>query len=79
MSSAQISERSCNDERCDFARRTIHKAQIPNPHRTKQLIPVANRPNSQYVVENLRNSGISSIAIVLRDTYPEKVKEHCAL
>lgn len=42
----------------------------------KQLIPVANKPISQYVLENLRDSGISSIAIVLGDKYPEKVKEY---
>ena len=42
----------------------------------KQLIPVANKPISQYVLEDLRNSGISDVAIVLGDTYPEKVKEH---
>lgn len=42
----------------------------------KQLIPVANKPISQYVLEDLRNSGISDIAIILGDTYLEKVKEH---
>lgn len=44
----------------------------------KQLIPVANKPISQYVLEDLRNSGITDIAIVLGDTYPEKVKEYYA-
>lgn len=42
----------------------------------KQLIPVANKPISQYVLESLRESGIQDIAIVLGDIYPEKVKEH---
>jgi len=42
----------------------------------KQLIPVANKPISQYVLEDLRNSGITDIAIILGDIYPEKVKEH---
>jgi len=42
----------------------------------KQLIPVANKPISQYVLEDLRNSGIREIAIVLGGIYPEKVKEH---
>lgn len=42
----------------------------------KQLIPVANKPISQYVLEDLRNAGIADIAIVLGDVYPEKVKEH---
>jgi len=42
----------------------------------KQLIPVANKPISQYVLEDLRNSGIRDIAIVLGDIMPEKVKSH---
>ena len=42
----------------------------------KQLIPVANKPISQYVLENLRNAGITDIAIVLGDVYPERVKEY---
>ncbi len=42
----------------------------------KQLIPVANKPISRYVLEDLRNSGITDITIVLGDTYPEKVKEY---
>ncbi len=42
----------------------------------KQLIPVANKPISQYALENLRDSGITDIAIVVGDVYPEKVKGH---
>lgn len=42
----------------------------------KQLIPVANKPISQYVLEDLRESGITDIAIVLGDVGPEKVKNH---
>jgi glucose-1-phosphate thymidylyltransferase len=42
----------------------------------KQLIPVANKPISQYVLEDLKNSGIEEIAIILGDIYPEKVREH---
>jgi glucose-1-phosphate thymidylyltransferase len=42
----------------------------------KQLIPVANKPISQYVLEDLKNIGIKEIAIILGDKYPEKVKEH---
>ncbi len=42
----------------------------------KQLIPVANKPISQYVLEDLRNSGITEIAVVLGSTHAEKVKEH---
>jgi len=41
----------------------------------KQLIPVANKPISQYVLEDLRNSGIRDIAIILGDVLPEKVKD----
>ena len=42
----------------------------------KQLIPVANKPVSQYVLESLRDAGIKDIAIVLGDIFPEKVKEY---
>jgi glucose-1-phosphate thymidylyltransferase len=42
----------------------------------KQLIPVANKPISQYVLEDLKSSGITEIAIVLGNIYPEKTKEH---
>jgi glucose-1-phosphate thymidylyltransferase len=42
----------------------------------KQLIPVANKPISQYVVEDLKNAGITDIAIVLGNVCPEKVREH---
>jgi len=42
----------------------------------KQLIPVANKPISQYVLEDLRDSGIKDIAIILGDIMPEKVKNH---
>ncbi|MHA1838408.1 MAG: glucose-1-phosphate thymidylyltransferase, partial [Candidatus Ranarchaeia archaeon] len=42
----------------------------------KQLIPVVNKPVSQYVLEDLRETSIKDIAIVLGDLYPEKVKTH---
>jgi len=42
----------------------------------KQLIPVANKPISQYVLEDLVEAGITEIAIVLGSVYPEKVKEY---
>mgnify|MGYP000014567874 CR=1 FL=1 len=42
----------------------------------KQLIPVANKPISQYVLEDLRDSGIREIAIILGNIYPEKVINH---
>lgn len=42
----------------------------------KQLIPVANKPISQYVLEDLTEAGVKKIAIVLGNVYPEKVKEY---
>lgn len=42
----------------------------------KQLIPIANKPISQYALENLRDSGSTDIAVVIGDVYPEKVKEY---
>jgi glucose-1-phosphate thymidylyltransferase len=43
---------------------------------SKQLIPVANKPISQYVLEDLIKAGIKEVAILLGNIYPEKVKEH---
>lgn len=40
------------------------------------MILVANKPISQYVLEDLRNSGITEIAIILGNVHSEKVKEH---
>jgi glucose-1-phosphate thymidylyltransferase len=42
----------------------------------KQLIPIANKPISQYVLEDLRQSGIREVAIVLGDIMPEKVESY---
>lgn len=42
----------------------------------KQLIPVANKPISQYVLEDLVKAEVKEIAIILGDVYPEKVKEY---
>jgi glucose-1-phosphate thymidylyltransferase len=42
----------------------------------KQLIPVANKPVSQYVLEDLVLSNVREIAIVLGETFPEMVKEY---
>ena len=41
----------------------------------KQLLKIANKPMSQYVLEDLRDAGIKDIAIIIGDVYPEKVKE----
>jgi len=42
----------------------------------KQLIPVANKPVSQYVLEDIVSSGIKDVAIILGETFPELVREH---
>jgi glucose-1-phosphate thymidylyltransferase len=42
----------------------------------KQLLKIANKPMSQFALEDIRNSGISEIAIVIGDVYPEKVQEY---
>lgn len=42
----------------------------------KQLIPVANKPVSQYVLEDLVSSGVREVAIVLGEIFPELVKEY---
>ena len=42
----------------------------------KQLVPIANKPISQYVIEDLVNSGINQMTLVLGDAYPEKVKDY---
>ncbi|MEM2944812.1 MAG: glucose-1-phosphate thymidylyltransferase [Thermoproteota archaeon] len=42
----------------------------------KQLIPIANKPISQYVLEDLRGIGVVDVAIVLGETFPELVIQH---
>jgi len=42
----------------------------------KQLIPVANKPVSQYALEDLISAGIKDIAIILGETFPELGREH---
>lgn len=42
----------------------------------KQLIPIANKPVSQYAVEDLLACGIKEIAFILGDVHPEKVKDY---
>jgi len=41
----------------------------------KQLLAIANKPMSQYALEDLREAGITETAIIIGDVYPEKVKE----
>jgi glucose-1-phosphate thymidylyltransferase len=42
----------------------------------KQLIPIANKPMSQYALEDLREAGIVDVSVVLGDIAPEKVIEY---
>ncbi len=42
----------------------------------KQLLPIANKPMSQYALEDLKQAGVSEIGIVTGDAYPGKVKEY---
>jgi len=41
----------------------------------KQLIPIANKPNILYCIEDLREAGITDIGIILGTVMPEKVQE----
>jgi len=41
----------------------------------KQLLPIANKPMSQYCVESLRDAGITEIAIIIGGIGSDKVKE----
>jgi len=41
----------------------------------KQLIPIANKPNILYCLEDLRDAGITDIGVILGDVMPEKVQE----
>jgi len=41
----------------------------------KQLIPIANKPNILYCIEDLRDAGITDIGIILGNVMPEKVQE----
>jgi len=42
----------------------------------KQLIPVANKPISQYVLEDLKNVGVTEVAIIVGGIMPEKVRDY---
>ena len=41
----------------------------------KQLIPIANKPNILYCLEDLRDAGITDLGVILGDNQPEKVRE----
>ena len=42
----------------------------------KQLLPIANKPMSQFALEDLISAGIKDIAVITGDSYPEKTKEY---
>ncbi len=42
----------------------------------KQLIPVANKPISQYVLEDLKNVGVKDVAFIIGGVMPEKVRDY---
>ncbi len=42
----------------------------------KQLLPIANKPMSQYCVESIKNAGIKEIAIIIGGIGADKVKEY---
>lgn len=42
----------------------------------KQLLPIANKPMSQYALDDLKTAGITEIGIIIGDVYPDKVKEY---
>src|SRR5438445_12658678 len=41
----------------------------------KQLIPIANKPNVRYCLEDLRDAEITDIGVILGDNQPGKVRE----
>lgn len=41
----------------------------------KQLIPIANKPNILYCLEDLRDAGIMDIGVILGNNMPEKVRD----
>lgn len=42
----------------------------------KQLLPIANKPMSQYCIESMKEAGINEIAIIIGGNGLEKVQEH---
>ena len=42
----------------------------------KQLLPIANKPMSQYCIESLKNAGITEIGIIIGGIGSDKVKEY---
>ena len=42
----------------------------------KQLLPIANKPMSQYCLETIAETGISDIAIIIGGVGADKVREY---
>ncbi len=42
----------------------------------KQLLPIANKPMSQYALEDLKQAGVREVGIVTGGTHPQKVEEY---
>jgi len=42
----------------------------------KQLLPIANKPMSQYCIESIKSTGINEIAIIIGGVGADKVKEY---
>ena len=42
----------------------------------KQLLPIANKPMSEYCIESIREAGITDIAIIIGGLGSNKVKEY---
>lgn len=42
----------------------------------KQLLPIANKPMSQFALEDLKSAGITEIGIIVGHVYQDKVKEY---
>ena len=42
----------------------------------KQLLPIANKPMSQYCIESIKETGINEIAIIVGGTGSSKVREY---
>ena len=42
----------------------------------KQLLPIANKPMSEYCIQTMKDAGIKDIAIIIGGTGSEKVKEY---
>jgi glucose-1-phosphate thymidylyltransferase len=41
----------------------------------KQLLSIANKPMSKYALDDFVEAGVTDIAVIIGDVYPEKVKE----